>query len=159
MQFPEYFKGYENEIKDMYKPFIGKKVKNRLGIHLRLGDYVSPTSEKVFNVLSTEDINKCLKIFNKKFNDIIVFTNDIEKAKTIIPDSLGVVYDESENEIELMQKMSGCEYFIASNSTFSWWACYLGEIQNVCVYYPWLKIANQDALYLPHWKKFNLIDS
>lgn len=154
MQFPEYFKGYESEIKQMFNTFVGKRIKKRLGIHLRLGDYLFENNKKRYFTLSTKDIIKCLKIFDTTYNEIIVFSNDNNLAKTIIPNTLNVIYDDSKNEVELLQKMSSCEYFIASNSTLSWWACFLGEIPNVCIHYPWMKITNQDSLYLPNWKKF-----
>ena len=53
--------------------------------------------------------------------------------------------------------MSKMDSIIMSNSTFSWWGVYIGNIKNVVCPYPWLKNVyyNKD-IYDDTWIKINV---
>ena len=54
----------------------------------------------------------------------LVFSDDMEFAKTYFEGSK-FYFDNSENEIEALNKMASCDGHIIANSSFSWWGAFL----------------------------------
>ena len=57
-------------------------------------------------------------------------------------------------DYEDFRLMYSCKHFIVSNSTFSWWAQYLGEDKGKIVIAPdvWHKErSNSENVYMPDW--------
>lgn len=62
----------------------------------------------------------------------IIFSDDIEAAKKMKLASSNIEYIENNNDIipshiKDLQLMASCSHFIIANSTFSWWAAFLGS--------------------------------
>lgn len=114
-----YFKNYKDEIRHLFGQGIGKI--NQVSIHVRRGDYVhNPFYVDLFN---TDYYEKAMALFPNA--DFLVFSDDIEwcKRQDVFKDC---EFSEGKDEVEDMNLMASCEGHIIANSSFSWWAAYLG---------------------------------
>jgi hypothetical protein len=62
-----------------------------------------------------------------------IFSNNIKKAMELLDDRYDVVFVNSDryySDVEEFSIMSQCSNHIISNSTFSWWAAWLGNNDN-----------------------------
>jgi len=97
-------------------------------VHVRLSDYYL---ESKFGVLSVNYYESAIAIMIKKFSfrNIWVFSDEIEKAKLIIPKSYlplcKWIDDKNESSVETLEKMRLGSGYIIGNSTFSWWGAFL----------------------------------
>jgi len=134
-----------------------------VAIHFRRTDYLSKrVFASMFHQLDDSYYQKALEIIltknpNAKF---FLFSDD--------PDFIKAKYGSRENFIcvsgnrelsptEEMVLMSNCKHFIIANSTFSWWAAWLGSFPEKRVVAPkgWFqdpKFVNRDILN-PEWIK------
>jgi len=97
-----------------------------VSLHVRRGDYVINDG---FNVLPIEYYKEALKYTKGK---IFVFSDDIPWCKKNFK---GVTFVEMEDYLEF-ELMKLCTHNIIANSTFSWWAAYLGDNPNKVVVAP-----------------------
>ncbi len=133
---------------------------NSVCVHIRRGDFLDP---------KWKHINLCTKDYYLKAIDYIkanvenpvfyIFSNtheDIEWIKKNYDFSgLNVEFADLNNpDYEELRLMYSCKHFIISNSTFSWWAQYLGNNPQKVVVAPnkWnLLDAGPEAIYMPEW--------
>lgn len=96
-------------------------------VTIRLGDYIGNSTHQICTkefYLRAMDIMK-ERIPNCRF---FIFSDDVEMAKKIFSFKYPVEYDAGKSIDSVSLKiMSECRYFIISNSSFSWWAQYLGD--------------------------------
>ena len=61
--------------------------------------------------------------------------------------------DFSNNEFEDFEILKNCQHKIISNSTFSWWAAFLGEIEGSITICPkkWTNKIESVSLQIPNW--------
>jgi hypothetical protein len=155
---------------------------NSLAIHVRLGDYYKdPQIKSMFQVCGPDYYKRALDHMRSRFPGltVFVFSDDIDIAKEWLGKDKSVNYVKitdapiisskptkrtkplasvSVNEFELMRS---CKHIIISNSTFSWWAAFLGDYETegtgnnrtVCVPNKWLnyKTVNLDAIIPKSW--------
>jgi hypothetical protein len=124
-------------------------LKNKISIHIRLGDALAHPN--IFK-LNAEYITNILSQFNDECN-YIIFSDNFEYVRDWFPEDSSVHFMDY-NEIESLYLMTQCDHFILSPSTFSWWGAYLGEKENSKVYSPdwWFDDGRDyDDLNLPHW--------
>jgi hypothetical protein len=85
----------------------------------------------------------------------IVFSDDLVWAKEMLKlDGDNVYYETSDNPIwEKLRLMYSCNHFIIPNSTFAWWAQYLGKYDNKVVVSPskWFNSDFDSPLISPSW--------
>lgn len=152
-QSTDYFFNNEQLLKQSYKiknKYIkgfkskyGNLIKNKtLVIHYRIGDF------EIFGGIETGGVNLCLpdvyyenalKLVEKKEDyDLIIVTDDIEAAKSKLPNIKNKTII-SDSEINDFQLLMHADILIISNSTFAWWGAYLNT-KNAKVYAPeyWL---------------------
>ena len=115
---------------DWYKPLRDKIIAEKaIGIHVRRGDYLSLTDS--FGILGDCYYNDALKLAQEKNpgRNVYVFSDDIEHAQALFPDSNFNFVSEPIDSIaaESMFLMSACSTLIIANSTFSWWGAALGN--------------------------------
>ena len=120
---------------------------NSVCIHIRRGDYITnPINTEIFGTLSKDyylkgidHIEKTINSKTKKF----LFSNDPEWCKETFGEYSDItIIDEKysgSNGTSHFWLMTKCKHFIIANSSFSWWAAWLGNEHNkiICRPFPW----------------------
>ena len=126
-QDPKWFEKYSNEIKQIFSEGIGHD--GRVSIHVRRAGNPSNLEEPdyynnpFYKTLGEDYYKKAMDLFpNRKF---IVFSDDIEWCVNQEMFKNCDFSDRSEKEDFTL--MASCDGHIIANSTFSWWAAYLGK--------------------------------
>lgn len=116
------------------------KESNSVCVTIRRGDFINIDENKKLHYVCTEEyfyngMNKISKkIENPKF---FIFSDDIEWVKNNMKFKFEVYYEDGNDPIwEKLRLMYSCKHFVISNSTFSWWAQYLGRFKDKIVVSP-----------------------
>jgi hypothetical protein len=137
VQDEKYFKEYEEEIIAMYSPNLERS--NLVSLHIRRGDYMG--HGLYVDLCQTDYYDRAIAEFpGEKF---LVFCADRQNEQTDVSDrqwcidwldSKGIDYEMwyGDNEIQDFNVMAGCKGHIMANSSFSWWAAYVGGGKTVC---------------------------
>jgi hypothetical protein len=111
-----------------------------VGIHVRRGDYVSNRrTNKFHGVCDSTYFEKGLEYVQalRSVRRAIVFSDDIEWCKRNLQLNAELVFmDQSISDADQLKLMSFCSHHVISNSTFSWWAAWLGHTNGQVVVYP-----------------------
>lgn len=127
-------------------------------VHVRRGDYQRPENAHL-QVCGPAYYARAAKTAAARWPEatLFVFSDDIEWAKANLDlTGLPAVFAGGGRcaaaDLELMAR---CRHFILSNSTFSWWAQYLGAAADKTVLAPdrWYTTAKASALYRPEWTR------
>lgn len=137
---------------DVYKQL--SKIERPMVVHVRLGDYLL---EERFGTLSKEYYEKAIDRILKygKCNTIWLFSDEIEKAKCLIPKNLDMpvrLIDNNNDSTSVVFEIMRLGYgYVIANSTFSWWAAYLSRNPNTPVIapYPWFKGITEPLNLIP----------
>ena len=120
-QSPKYFNHCEYKIRELFSP---KKqypdMSNVTAIHVRGGDYLR-LSEYHYN-LQSDYYAQAMNAMGLD-NQFAIFSDDAKHAKTMFPEADII----SGDEIDDFFLMAQCKNFIIANSSYSWWAAYLGK--------------------------------
>ena len=104
------------------------KQESPLIVHIRLGDYLQ---ESNFGVLSYEYYDQAITLMTSKYNfeKIWVFSDDIENAKSFIPERFTAlcrwIDDKNDSACVTLEKMRLGIGYVIVNSSFSWWGAVL----------------------------------
>jgi glycosyl transferase family 25 len=143
-----YFQHYQYINPDFYKKldfsdsyYLLEKYKdiaNRIFLHIRGGDYLTPEHSKLYSINFKEYYKKAVSMFPKG-TQFAVFTND--KPHALTHDILNHIDYQfiDENDIDSLFLMSKCSGGICVNSTFSWWA----GILNICNHHALITIPSK----------------
>lgn len=117
---------------------------NSVAVHIRRGDYLS--SSKYVNLSSSQYYRNAIAIVHERVETphFYVFSDDIEWCKHsgfFCSETTYVDYNDTVHSYEDMYLMSKCKVVITANSSFSWWAGYLGNH----------KIVIRPEKYLVNW--------
>ena len=177
-QTEKYFEGYEDQVRLLYsfrdtileesgKLLHNIKDEDSVCLHVRRGDYVtSPMYSKSIGALSKDYYYNAAMKIREAIPDpsFYIFSNDLEWCRSNLLD-IGKVTIVGEKHIgnncaNYMQLMTMCKHFIISNSTFSWWAAWLGEMENSIIIAPsnWTRsgMILSDKIVPERWlKSFN----
>lgn len=150
-QTAKYFAGAETEVREAftfrklelsdnmrkYKELIENT--NSIAVHIRRGDYLQ-VPEVYCGICTEEYYEDALRKFEELEPDchFFVFSNDPEWVKTrFTQGNMTIVEGNDENAGYVdMYLMSCCRHFIIANSSFSWWAAWLGKYQGKKVIAP-----------------------
>ncbi|MEH7146455.1 alpha-1,2-fucosyltransferase [Priestia megaterium] len=158
-----YFHDYREEIRDQFKRSLpnSKQIKlikkqivgqNAVALHIRRGDYKAYKGGKCLALDYYFDGIKYIKdkIEAPRF---YVFSDDVAFCKEHFNSGefiyVGEKYDLT--DIEEFSVMSSFNNFIIANSSYSWWAAYLGECKDSVIMAPVVDQWKQD-FYPETWK-------
>jgi hypothetical protein len=111
-----------------------------IGLHFRLGDYQK--LENIYGRLTSNYFEKALLETSHKDEkqNLWVFSDEPDKAKEILgikfQNSYYVPSNASSRPLESLILLSKMKRKVLSNSTFSWWAAYLGHPKQVKTIFP-----------------------
>lgn len=121
----------QSEFKHMYNMHRGKMV----CLHIRRGDYLQFPQ---LQVCDENYFSKSIVYIKEQVSEafFIVFSDDIEWVRTNYHLNADVYYFHGNSALDDFLCMTGCDHFIISNSTFSWWAQMLSDKENRIVVSP-----------------------
>lgn len=132
-----------------------------VGLHVRRGDFVSlDNAAQMHGLCSVDYYRRAIGLVRDRLPGcrFLVFSDDPEWARAELPLDPSAVFatgNESRPEQDLAL-MSACKHHILANSSFSWWAGWLGYSteQIVIAPAPWYASSKLDArdLAVPHWQ-------
>lgn len=122
-QSEKYFKHCEDEVRQVFK-LTRYDMEGFCSIHVRRGDYVKYAKD--FPPSRVAYIQEAMRIMKSKHEWVkfMFFSDEIQWCKQNFP---GHQYSEGNNEFEDLELMASCDHHIIANSTFSWWAAWLGK--------------------------------
>lgn len=128
-----------------------------VSVHLRCGDYLNSD----YDVLNAEYYRKSLEQLRTltTIEQVYVFSDDVEKAKDFLAESINAVFVEGHqgNEDWLdMYLMSQCKHHVLANSSFSTWAAYIGNTESSITIYPSKYTKQDENLYRKNWVRMEL---
>lgn len=163
-QAPQYFEAYYDELKSEFTCKNGLSVEAMkyqtrireevsVALHIRRTDYVRQEGNAALKFDFYEEALQKMQSQLGEFQ-LFVFTDDKKFVKENFRLREYVLVDgiSDLDEFELMRQ---CNHHIIANSTFSWWAAYLGENKGGIVYAPCTGIWSEE--FYP--KEWNLIDT
>jgi hypothetical protein len=135
--------------------------KNSVCIHVRRGDFIqNPTAYAHNEHMDKDYYSESMKIMEESYSDLnyYVFSEDIDWCKENISNKnhkitfVGDQYsgDRDSGNFYLMQS---CQNHIIANSTFSWWAAFLGQSRLTIGPKKWYKDGTGSEMMLKNWIK------
>lgn len=136
---------------EIYKKIIST---NAVCVHIRKGDYVG---NSIFDVCGDiyyyDAINYVAQMVQNPV--FYIFSDDIAEVKRTMNFDYPVVYVSGDHQdYEDLYLMKSCRHFIMSNSTYSWWAQFLGEAGDKVVVAPkkWCLMEDMNiGVYMKEW--------
>ena len=132
----KYFEHCKEEVKEVFKLPHVEGYEDYVSIHVRRGDYVQYAGS--FPPITVEFIEKAMRQIRKP--KYLVFSDDIQWCKDSLSHLNNSIqkfeFSEGRNELQDLSLMASCGHHIIANSTFSWWAAYLGHNPNRIVVSP-----------------------
>ncbi|OIN60280.1 alpha-1,2-fucosyltransferase [Arsenicibacter rosenii] len=150
-QHPGYFAGIADRLQSSlqfllraYVPAGYHTGKQTVGLHIRRGDYLL---NRRYQTLPATYYIHALQLLEKHTGpfQVNVFSDDPAwcRQHVLLPESAW--FCEPAPALVHLAQMSGCRHFIIPNSTFSWWAAWIGRQPDTCIIAPryWLCLNNQ----------------
>lgn len=150
---PVYFRDIRVELLDAFRPLAELRPCNERLLQLIQTSESVCVSFRKWEVNGREVCGK--EYYEKAINYIlehvsnpvfVIFSNDVEWVKGHFELPANCLYEEENSAIyEKITLMSACRHFIITNSTFAWWAQYLGTADNKIVVSPsrWYEISGE----------------
>lgn len=144
-QSEKFFENVKDQVKQMFQlPHIAD-YEDFVSIHVRRGDFVKYA--KSFPPIGEQYLYDAMGYFSVKSNirKFLFFSDDIQWCKDfaakgfqfevneggrhykVMTEDLTIEFFEDSNEHTSLSVMASCKHHIIANSTFSWWAAYLGH--------------------------------
>lgn len=131
IQNQEYF--IKEVLKEKYKKEFVEYKTDSIVLHIRRGDQATALSSNIYSILDVEYYERAInyiKSNGESFDEVTICSDDILWCIVNIKKLSGVNkinYSSSSSMIEDFLLMYNAKYLISSNSTFSWWAGYVGN--------------------------------
>ena len=169
-QTSRYFKGLEDKIRSdfnfhwmtqpisdiAHEPFHKIRLTTSVAIHVRRQDYVG--LQNFHGMPGMAYYNRAIQYIrdNVLYPEFFVFSDDRDWCRENFPSDFHVI-DET-NKYEDLRLMANCKHAILANSSFSWWAAFLGDAQpdrHIICPKKWFTTPNIDDIDIaqPEWIK------
>ena len=104
---------------------------NTIAIHIRNGDYIDDKNIDVFDRIKY--MQKCFSCISHKIKNLVVFSDDNTLNKQLYNNLfkqyfVSVTYIENKFDYQDFVAFSAFKYKILWNSTFSYWAAFIGNV-------------------------------
>ena len=103
---------------------------NSVCVNVRRGDYLKGVNKDNYFVCDLDYYKKAIELIREKVENptFIFFSNDIQWVKDNIKLEEDCYYESGNDPVwETFRLMYSCKHFIISNSTFHWWAQFMGN--------------------------------
>ena len=158
-QTPRYFDEYYEELKKQFtrKDSLSSKgmeyqrkiaEQTSVALHIRRTDYVRKEGNAAIGLDFYKEALKRMEEQVGSFT-LFIYTDD----KQYVRENFKLreyVLVEGVSDLDEFELMTQCSHHIVANSTFSWWAAYLGENKGGVVYAPCADIWSEE-FYTPQW--------
>lgn len=141
----------EIENSDIYQQIASS---HAVCVHIRRGDYVN---HSIYGVCGDSYYYNAVDYMERVLNDPVfyIFSDDIAEVERTMRFSRPVVYVKGDHQdYEDLYLMRHCRHFIMSNSTYSWWAQFLGQAEDKVVVAPkkWCLMEDMTlGVYMENW--------
>jgi hypothetical protein len=143
-QSAKYFNDCSGEIRALYDPaplvkqlvqaryaeFLTEDWKRRaIVVHVRRGDYFTPANAPIHGVLTEGYYARAIERARAEHGgaaELLVFSDDLDWCRAQ-PAFAGATYVDEKTDYLALYLMSQFRHYVISNSSFSWWAVWLGE--------------------------------
>jgi len=140
-QSTKYFADYADEIRNMFVPPAEVQARvaakyadiltNSSGyavVHIRRGDFFMGANTSVHGVLTESYYQRAMALLTKQHPGIrfLVFSDDLPWCRGL-PWLQSATFVDEPDTVLALHLMSQFEHYVMSNSTFSWWAVWLGR--------------------------------
>jgi hypothetical protein len=120
---------------ETFKTLIPRQLKPRIAIHIRLGDYVDDASARAFHGLTSIEyyVTAAHQMIQETgLREILIISDDPRKARNMFTAAfemtdIEISHVENSTEMEDLALLSHSAGIVISNSSFSWWAAWLGS--------------------------------
>ena len=147
-----------DDVKEMEKEILAEE--NSVAIHVRRGDYIkNPTALAHHGVMDASYYSKAMKIVEEKFASVhyYVFSEDVEWCEENLKTDNPITFVDSKyndyKDVGHLHLMSKCKYHKIANSSFSWWAAFLGNSEFTIGPKKWLADGTGSEILLDEWIK------
>jgi hypothetical protein len=160
LQSVRYWDTCQDDIREMFGQGIGEKI-DKVSLHIRRGDYVN--NNFYVDLWQTDYYKKAIAMFPED-TKFIVFCRDNQSWETDKADRewcrknlkplLGDRFElppKENTEIDDLNLMANCKAHIMANSSFSWWASYLGGGRTIAPK-AWFTDGVQRTELMPEWE-------
>jgi hypothetical protein len=159
LQDIKYWEHNKEEIRQLYGVTVKKECQEYVSLHIRRGDYVG--NSFYVDLTRTDYYDKAIKEF--KGEKFLVFCADRQEGSDDEADKywckewldkkgIDFAFYHGKDEIEDMNAMASCKGHIMANSSFSWWASFLGGGKTVAPIH-WFTDGKERIKLLDSWKK------
>lgn len=117
-------------------PKISSEMLPKVAVHIRRGDYRKLTG---YGLLSNDYYEAAIGYIKEKIGNcmVVIFSDEIDGIFKEYKGVASVFFNDlGMAPIEVLGHMASCDHFVTANSSFSWWAAYLGRNPNKIVVTP-----------------------
>lgn len=164
-QSPLYFEKNSDLITNFLNQWLSPQIETNYAVmHIRRGDFLNDTrTHKFHGILDIDYYARAVKLISKEVKKVYLISDNFKEATKILiqisdlyPGIEFILTDASMSEVSCISLMAHANVAIIANSSFSWWASYLGLKKSVIAprrYFSekTLRINNISDLYPSGW--------
>ena len=124
---------YQSKLDTEKENFLEKiKKTTSVAVHVRHGDYLTTFNQTIYEIPSNTYYRQAMQYMKEKYPDCVFyfFSDDTAWCRQEFKEEKDCEFAEfttpstAQEDIHLMRQ---CDHYIIANSTFSWWAAFLGS--------------------------------